>query len=58
MIDYVWSRGKWIATDAGNNHDLVAKLSSGERISLKRVHANESSKILGIYVTPDGNKDD
>ena len=58
MINYVWKRGKWIAVDADNNLDLVAKSSSGELISLKRLHANESSKMLGIYVTPDGNKEE
>ena len=58
MIDYVWKRGKWIAVDADNNMDLVATSSSGERISLKRLHANESSKMLGIHVTPNGNKDE
>ena len=58
MIDYVWKRGKWIAVDADNNMDLMAKSSSGEQISLKRLHANESSKMLGIYVTPDGNKEE
>ena len=58
MIDYVWKRGKWIAVDADNNLDLVAKSSTGDFISLKRLHAYESSKMLGIYVTPDGNKDE
>ena len=57
MIEYVWRRGNWIATDAVDNLDLVTTSSSGEIISLKRLHANEYSKILGIYVTPDGNKE-
>ena len=57
MIEYVWRRGKWIATDASDNLDLVATSSSGEIISLKRLHSNESSKMLGIHITPDGNKD-
>ena len=56
MVDYVWRRGRWIAKDAGNMLDLVATSSSGERISLKRLHAHEASKMLGIFIAPDGNK--
>ena len=57
MIEYVWKRGKWVATDAGNDLDLVATSATGEAISLKRLHANQSSKMLGIYISPDGNKE-
>ena len=56
MIDYVWRRGSWVATDAGTNLDLVATSSSGDRVSLKRLHAHEASKMLGIFIAPDGNK--
>ena len=56
MVDYVWTRGKWKATNAGTNLDLVATSPTGERISLKRLHAHEASKMLGIFVAPDGNK--
>ena len=56
MIDYVWKRGKWVAIDAGDNLDLVITSSQGERISLEPLHVDEVSKMLGIYVAPDGNK--
>ena len=56
MVDYVWKRGRWVATDAGTTLDLVATSSSGERVSLKRLHAHEASKMLGIFIAPDGNK--
>ena len=55
MIDYVWKHGRWVATDSGENLDLLATTTTGTRISLKRLHANEASKMLGIYVAPDGN---
>ena len=42
MVDYVWKRGRWVATDAGTTLDLVATSSSGERVSLKRLHAHEA----------------
>ena len=58
MIDYNYKKGgKWIATDAGVNLQLAATSSSGERVPLKRLHADEASKMLGIYVAPDGNKE-
>ena len=56
MVDYVWKRGSWVATDAEGLLDLVATSSTGERVSLKRLHSHEASKMLGIFVAPDGNK--
>ena len=55
MVDYVWTRGKWKATNAGQDLDLFATSPSGDLISLKRLHAHEASKMLGIFVAPDGN---
>ena len=34
LVDFVWKRGKWIASDAITDIDLVATSSSGERVSL------------------------
>ena len=56
LIEYVWKRGKWEATDAGNDLDLVAKDTSGNIVSLKRLHCHESSKMLGVWIAPDGNQ--
>ena len=55
MVDYIWTRGKWKATNAGQDLDLFATSPSGDTISLKRLHAHEASKMLGIFVAPDGN---
>lgn len=56
LIEYVWKRGKWVATDVDKEIDLVAKDSLGNTVSLKRLHFNESSKMLGVWLSPDGNQ--
>ena len=56
LIEYVWKRGKWEATDAENELDLVAKDTSGNIVSLKRLYCHESSKMLGVWIAPDGNQ--
>ena len=55
LVDFVWKRGKWIASDATTDIDLVATSSSGERVSLKRLQAHQASKMLGVWIAPDGN---
>jgi len=54
LIDYVWKRGKWIANDADTDIDLVANSAGGEVVSLKRLQADEASKMLGVWLTPNG----
>ena len=51
MIEYTWKRGKWIAVDSEPGFDLVATTAAGDDISLKRLHAHESSKMLGIWIS-------
>ena len=55
LIDYVWKRGKWIANDANADLDLVVTSSKGDIVSLKRLHAHEASKMLGVWLAPNGN---
>ena len=54
LVDFVWKRGKWVAKDAETELDLVATSSKGERVSLRRLRAHEASKMLGVWVAPDG----
>ena len=56
LIDFVWKRGKWIATDPMLGLDLVATDSKGERISLQHLRCNEASQMLGVWITPNGDK--
>ena len=54
LVDFVWAHGKWIAHDAEPDADLVASSSTGEILSLKRLYCNEASKMLGVWIAPDG----
>ena len=56
MIEYTWKKRKWLTVDSDLGLDLVATTKDGTSISLKRLHAHESSKMLGIWIAPDGNK--
>ena len=54
LIDYVWKRGKWVANDANTDIDLIATSACGEVVSLKRLQVDEASKMLGVWLTPNG----
>ena len=55
LVEYIWKRGEWVANDANPGVDLIATSSAGELVSLKRLQAHNTSKILGVWVAPDGN---
>ena len=57
LIEYIWKNGKWVANEAGLDLDLVATSTSGDLVSLKRLHAHEASEMLGVWVAPNGNKE-
>ena len=54
LIDYVWKRGKWIANDVDSGIDLVAASPQGDIVSLKRLQAHKASKMLGVWLAPNG----
>ena len=54
LIDYVWKRGKWIATDPQLNIDLVATNKNGERIALSHLRSDEAAQMLGVWLAPNG----
>ena len=56
LIEYVWKRGQQVATNAESELDLVDTDSSGNTVSLKRLHCDESSKMLGLWLELDGNQ--
>lgn len=55
LIEYVWHRGKWIAADARDDLDLFAIAPNGDEVTLKRLHADTSAEMLGIWMSPSGN---
>ena len=40
LVEYVWKRGKWIASDCTGTMDLVAAGSDGEMVSLQRLRCD------------------
>ncbi len=56
LIDFVWKRGKWVAEDPEVGLDLIAIDSNGRRVSLKKLRCNEASEMLGVWITPNGDK--
>ena len=52
LVEFVWSKGKWKASDAEGNLDLIAESVEGDRISLKRLYAHEASEMLGVLIAP------
>ena len=55
LIDYVWKRGKWVASDPEVNFDLVATDVDGSRVSLSRLRCDEAAEILGVWMALSGN---
>ena len=55
LVDYVWHKGKWTASNPGEDFDLIATSATGEQVSLKRLYAHEASEMLGVLIAPDGN---
>ena len=55
-MEYVWKRGKWVASDAENEIDLVATDCSGNNISSKQLHCHQASQMFGVWLAPDDNK--
>ena len=45
LVEYIWKKGKWVASDANLDLDLVATSTDGESVSLRRLHANEACLV-------------
>ena len=56
LVEYIWKKGKWVASDAHLDLDLVVTSTGGESVSLQRLHMDKVSEILGVWVAPDGNR--
>ena len=45
LVDFVFSQGKWITSDAEMDVDLTVTSESGKVVSIKRLCCNEASEI-------------
>ena len=56
LVDYVWKRGKWVASDPEVALDLEGSDMSGDRKKLTHLRSNEAADMLGVWMAPDGNR--
>ena len=56
LIGYVWKRGKSVGTDSCLDVNLIAMDSENKLVSFKRLRYDQAAEILGVWLTPDGNK--
>jgi len=54
LIDFVWKRGKWVASDPHSNLDLIASDKNGDRIALSHLRSDEAAEMLGVWLAPNG----
>lgn len=54
MIDYVWKRGKRVASDPQLNIDLVATNTNGESVTLSHLRSDEAAEMVGVWLAPSG----
>eukprot|EP00979_Chaetoceros_neogracilis_P017703 scaffold10267_cov270-Chaetoceros_neogracile.AAC.1 len=57
LFIYTWKKGKWVATDAGADFDMFARVENTKMVKLAYVNCNQASEMLGIWMAPDGNKE-
>ena len=55
-MDYVWKRGKWIATEPDLDLDLIATYMNSERMALSNFKCDEAAEMLGVQIDHNGNK--
>ena len=48
MMEYVWKKGNWVASDASLDYDLIVQSPDGLPISLYRLYVSEASEMLAI----------
>ena len=55
LVAFAWKKGQWIPTDVGDNLNLTAADSSGQQVTLQYLPCSQASKMLGVWMAPDGN---
>ena len=56
LVKYHWDRGTWKATDAGADKVLTAKGPDGVVQTLKHLDVSESAEMLGVWMSPSGDR--
>ena len=53
-VDFVWKKGVYTLADGGKTGDIVAHDENGTKISLSYLLHNSATKMLGVWLAPDG----
>ena len=56
LINYVCKTGKQVANDPDIGLDLVETGVDGDKVSLNKLRSDEAAEVLGVRITPNGNK--
>ena len=48
LVDYVWKRFNWLATDSDVELDLIVTDMTGERMVLSHFKCDEAAEMLGV----------
>ena len=56
LVDYVWKRSRWVASDLEVVLDLEASDMSGDGEKLTHLRSNEAADMLGVWIVLDGNR--
>ena len=55
LVEFVWNKGKWTFQDARIGKSLSAQDATGAVKDLAYLLPLEATKMLGIYMAPNGN---
>ena len=57
LIDFTWKDGKWSYSEDMDDVNIAIKDVNGNLVELNQLAANEAQKMLGVWLSPDGNND-
>ena len=55
LVDYTWLNGRWKFKSAGEDLQMFAQDESGTKVSLQYLQPGVATKMLGVYMAPNGN---
>ena len=53
-VDFLWKNGVYTLADGGKTGDIVAHDENGNKISLSYLMHHSATKMLGVWLAPDG----
>ena len=56
-VDFLWKNGVFSLTDGGKTSDIIAHDENGTAVSLDYLMHHSATKMLGVWLAPDGSHD-